>query len=328
MTNRISCARIEEAYSVIDSRFLDSPQVTFESLNSVIDAKLTLKVETLNPIRSFKGRGANYYVQRAVHLLKDRRPLVVSSVGNFGQAIAQAAAVEELPVTVFVPHETDAATLGRISAFGARIERDGKDLDEAKQIAKHHASASGQRFVEDGFDAALSEGAGTIALELLRSASDYDEILIPLGGGSILNGMGTWIKAYAPETQVVGVCARGAPSMANSWLSGSRKCTEDTKTIAGGLAIRSPVQRALEDMRQTVDDVLLVDDEMMLSAMHQLLMHSGLLIEPSGAVGVAAVLANRERFTGKRLATPLCGGNITPSQFRDWFSSADQASAG
>ncbi len=319
VANRLSCARIEEAYEIIDPRYRDSPQVSFEALDSILGTQLELKVETLNPIRSFKGRGAQYYVHCAIHVQHDRTPLVVSSVGNFGLALAQATRLEALPLTVFAPRNADEAKLRKMRELNAQIELAGEDLDGAKEAAKDYADRMGHKVVEDGFDTAISEGAGTIALELLRDASDFDAVLIPLGGGAILNGMGTWIKAHAPNTHVIGVCAQGAPSMAQSWHGRQRTCSKKTNTIAEGIAIRTPVPTALEDMHQLVDDVLLVDDETMLQAMRLLLAHCGLLVEPAGAVGLAAILAHRDRFTDRKLATPLCGGNVTPSQFSEWF---------
>lgn len=204
--------------------------------------------------------------------------------------------------------------------LGAEVVLAGGDFDAAKAAARDYAAREGLRFIEDGRDPPIAEGAGSMAVELLRRPRPFDAVLIALGNGALINGVGTWIKARAPGTRVVGVCASGAPAMERSWRNGRVETTPSVDTIADGIGVRIPVPEALEDMRGVVDDVLLVDDAMILRAMRLLLEHTGLLVEPSGAVGIAAVLAHRERFAGQFLATPLCGGNVTREQFRDWFT--------
>ena len=276
---------------------------------------MVLKVETLNPVRSFKGRGAYYYV----HRLPERTPLVVPSAGNFGQGLAHAARAHGIPLTVFAAETANPLKVARMRELGAEVVLAGQDFDAAKVAARAHAERLGSRFIEDGRDPPISEGAGTIAVELLRWPQPFDAILVALGNGAMLNGIGTWVRAHAPQTRVIGVCARGAPAMERSWRSGRVETTAAVETIADGIGVRVPVPDALTDMRGLVDEVLLVDDATILRAMRLLLHHTGLLAEPSGAVGVAVVLAHRERFAGQRLATPLCGGNVTAEQFQAWF---------
>jgi threonine dehydratase len=314
MTN-ISLARIEKAAATINPVFLNTPQLVFDSLSREIGADVVLKVETLNPIRSFKGRGPDYFVSR----LSEKTPLVAASAGNFGQGLAFAARARGITLTVFAAENANPLKLDRMRALGAEVVLAGRDFDAAKAAAYEHAQQRGLRFVEDGRDPAIAEGAGTIAVELLRWPRPFDAVLIAVGNGSLVNGMGTWIKAHASGTRVIGVCAAGAPAMERSWRSGRVETTATADTIADGIAVRVPVPPAVEDMRAVVDEVLLVDDAAILRAMQLLLHHAGLLVEPAGAVGLAAILAHRERFAGKLMATPLCGGNVTREQFRQWF---------
>jgi len=314
--SRVSLAHIEEAAAVIDPLFRDSPQLLFDPLSRDLGARVVLKVETLNPIRSFKGRGADYFV----HRLPDRAPLVAPSAGNFGQGLAYAARKRGIALTVFAAESANPLKLARMRDLGAEVVLAGGDFDAAKAAARDYAAREGLRFIEDGRDPPIAEGAGSMAVELLRRPRPFDAVLIALGNGALINGVGTWIKARAPGTRVVGVCASGAPAMERSWRNGRVETTPSVDTIADGIGVRIPVPEALEDMRGVVDDVLLVDDAMILRAMRLLLEHTGLLVEPSGAVGIAAVLAHRERFAGQFLATPLCGGNVTREQFRDWFT--------
>ena len=314
----MSLARIEEALGVIDPVFLDSPQVEFDALSRNLGAQVVLKVETLNPIRSFKGRGGCF----AVHHQPDTAHLVVASAGNFGQGLAYAAARRGLPLTVFAATNANAVKVARMRALGAEVLLAGDDFDGAKAAASLHAGQMGGVLIEDGRDAAVSEGAGTLAVELLRWPEPLDAILVALGNGAMINGVGAWIKAHSPRTRVIGVCAKGAPSMERSWRSGKVEPTDAADTIADGIAVRLPVREAVACMQGTVDDVVLVDDEAILVAMRLILDQTGILVEPSGAVGVAAVQTFRSRFAGSRIATILCGGNVTKEQFRDWFRGA------
>jgi threonine dehydratase len=203
--------------------------------------------------------------------------------------------------------------------LGAEVRLEGEDLDEAKAVARALAESEGWRFVEDGREVEIAEGAGTIALELCRWPEPFGALLVPLGNGALLSGVGTWMKAHVPSTAVIGVCAEGAPAMALSLREGAVRTTERVDTIADGIAVRVPVREALADLSGIVDDVLLVDDETMVRATRLLFWKMGLVVEPAGAAGIAALLAHRERFAGSLVATPLCGGNLTGQQVRRWL---------
>jgi threonine dehydratase len=315
---RLAAERIAEAYRVIDPVFRDSPQLEFPALSARLGAATLLKVETLNPIRSFKGRGCSYLV----HGLRGRTPLVCASAGNFGQGLAFSARARGIALTVFAAENANPLKVERMRGFGATVVLAGGDFDEAKAAARAHAAERGAAFIEDGDAPAIAEGAGTIALELLRAPDPLDAVVVPLGNGSLLNGIGTWMRAHAPETRVIGVVAQGAPAMARSWRSGGVVITTSAETIADGIAVRVPVPRALADMRGLVDDVLEVPDAAMLRAMRLLMMETGLLTEPAGAAGLAAILEHAPLFAGRRIATILCGSNVSEAQFAAWFAGA------
>lgn len=319
---RISTVRIEEAARVIDPVFLNSPQFVSESLSARLGTRLLCKVESINPIRSFKGRGTGYFVHQLAggEAGEGSRPhLVCASAGNFGQGLAYAARGRGLPVTIFAAETANPLKIEMMRASGARVELAGEDFDEAKAAAKEFAEGAGAVYVEDGREPAIAEGAGTIGLELTRWPEPLDVVVIPLGNGALLAGIGSWLRAHSPGTRVVGVCAEGAPSMAESWRVGRLIETERAETIADGIAVRVPIAEALEDLRGVVDDVITVADETILRAMRLLHQELGLVIEPAGAVGAAAVLADRERFAGRLVATPLCGGNLTGEQVARWL---------
>ena len=145
-------------------------------------------------------------------------------------------------------------------------------------------------------------------------------MLLPLGNGALLTGVGRWIKAHAPAVQVIGVAAAGADAMAASWQAGRVVDRDAVHTIADGIAVRRPVPEAVADMAGTVDDVLLVDEPAIERAMRLIYTCAGLVVEPAGVVGIAALLAHASALRGRRLATVLCGSNLTDAQMARWLT--------
>lgn len=311
----LSAHRISEAHRILDPAFRDTPQLCSEGLSRRLDLTLVLKVETVNPIRSFKGRGADFFVSR----LEGSPELVCGSAGNFGQGLAYAARGRGLKVTVFAAENANPLKVERMRALGASVHLSGSDFDAAKEAAAAYAAARGARFVEDGREPAIAEGAGTLALELCRWPEAFDTILVPLGNGALACGVGCWLRDASPQTRVVGVVAAGAPSMARSFRSGQPVATTTAETVADGIAVRRPIDEAVAALPRFVDEVLEVSEEALLDAMRALFSEHGLLSEPAGAAGLAALLESGARFRGQRVATPLCGGNVTPEQARRWL---------
>jgi threonine dehydratase len=174
--------------------------------------------------------------------------------------------------------------------------------------------------VEDGLEREISEGAGSIAVELLEKDAGFDAVLVPLGNGALLNGMARWLKSASPSTRVIGVAAAGAPAMAHSWSRKTVVRDDAVNTIADGVAVRIPVPEAVADMEGIVDDVLLVQDETLVDAMRLAHRHLGLVLEPAGALGVAAVLTRPEQFAGRHVAVVLSGGNLAPEAIGKYLS--------
>ena len=315
MNHRLSLAHIEQAMSVIDPVFLHTPQYRAESLDAVLGCRLVVKVETVNPIRSFKGRGASYLLAN----VPAGAQLICASAGNFGQAMAYACRSKGVRLIVYASVNANPLKVARMRDLGAEVRRYGDDFDAAKIEAKRVAQRQGIRMVEDSLDPATVEGAGTIGLELLRWPEPLDAVLVALGNGALVNGVGRWVKANAPATAVVAVAAAGAPAMVESWQTGTIVEYPTASTIADGIAVRVPIPEAVTDMREAVDDALLVRDEMLLTGMRLLHQHLGLVVEPSAAVGVAALLENPARFKDQTVASILCGGNLTPQQVREWL---------
>lgn len=316
MDASISVDRIEEAAEVIDPVFLHTPQFVCEPLSYRLGVTTVLKVECVNPIRCFKGRGTDYLLHR---LGPQPAGLVCASAGNFGQGMAYAARQRGVAMTVFAAVTANPLKVDRMRALGANVILEGRDFDEAKNGAVRHATETGAFYVEDGLLGPIAEGAGTIAVELGRIDEPFDACIVPLGNGSLINGMGLWIKRYSPTTRVVAVCPVGAPAMELSWREAKPVSTDTMDTIADGIAVRVPVPEALDIMRSSVDEVMLVSDEEIVEAMQWLHRDAGLVVEPAGAAGIAAIAKRRGELAGKRVATPLTGGNVTDEQLRTWL---------
>jgi len=316
LSRRLSLERIAQAASVIDPVFLDAPQFRAEALEGLLGCRLVVKVETLNPIRSFKGRGTEYLAAT----LGERPHLVCATAGNFGQGMAYSARKRGLALTIFAALTANPMKVERMRALGGDVRLVGEDADAAWAAAESFAAEHGARLVVDGRDVAISEGAGTIGIELLRRPEPFDAILVPLGDGALLAGVARWVKAHRPAIRMIGVCASGAPAMERSWRAGRVEEQGPTDTIADGIALRAPFPEALADLTGLVDDIVLVEDRVILEAMRRAHDELGVVLEPAGAAGLAALLGDRERFRGQMIGTILTGGNITVRQMREWLA--------
>lgn len=311
----LSVERIALANDVIDPCFRNSPQFEAESLSKRCGCRLVVKVETANPIRSFKARGAQFFVSR----LQDRTPLVCASAGNFGQGMAYATRQRGIPLTVFTNIGASAFKVERMRALGADVRAVGTDPDEALSGAARFAAETGALLVEDGREPAICEGAGTIAMELSRWPSPFDAVVVPLGDGGLLAGIACWIKAHTPNTRVIGVCATGAPAMRLAWRQ-RQVVSAPCSTIADALAVQTPFPEALARLQTSIDDILLVDDAALVRGMRLAHHELGLVLEPAGAAGLAALLTHDADFRGQSVATVLTGGNLTIEQLRQWLT--------
>ena len=203
--------------------------------------------------------------------------------------------------------------------LGAEVRLEGSDFDAAKDAARRYASASDAFYVEDGALPEIAEGAGTIALELSESGPMPEIMLVPLGNGALATGIGAWCRYVSSGTRVVGVVAEGAPSMRLSFEARKPIPTAEAATIADGIAVREPVPYAVRTMMDTVDEVVAVSEAAIVRAMRLAHEHLGLVVEPAGVVGLAALLQHPLSWQGARVATPLCGGNVGREDARRWL---------
>lgn len=303
------------ADTLIDPVFCNTPQFECETLSTLLGCRIYLKAETLNPIRSFKGRGASLLVHRA-----KERSIICASAGNFGQAMAWCCRAKGIHLTVYASIHANPLKVSRMRDLGAEVILAGEDFDSAKAIAKKVAVEKGIRFVEDSLDVDTVVGAGTIGIELFSNDDlSYEVVLVPLGNGALVNGIGMAAKNYNSTTRIVAIQSENAPAMVESWKSKTIVRHEKIETIADGIGVRIPVPEALDEMTELVHSCLLVQESTIIKAMQLLRLHAGILVEPSAAVGLAALLENRELFARQRVVLILTGSNLTEQQIQQWF---------
>ncbi|MDQ1033680.1 threonine dehydratase [Streptomyces sp. V3I8] len=317
---RLDTARIRAARRVIDPVFLDTPLYRCEALEPVLGCGVSIKLETANPVRSFKARGTEV----VAGLLADSasRAAVCASAGNLGMALAWSGRDRGLDVTVVASRYATRAKLDRIRAWGAELELVDGDHETARERAAAIARHDSIRLVEDSLDIETCEGAATIGLELVDAAASFDTVLIALGGGALATGVGHVMKALAPGVEVICVQPSGAPALTLSWHRRRVVGTGPTDTIADGVAGRHPVPAVLDDLLLVADDAVLVQEASIIAGMRMLFDRAGLVVEPSAALGIAAVLEDRDRFAGRHVVTIVCGSNVDMDAYRRWVGAA------
>jgi threonine dehydratase len=283
-----------------------TPLVRSLLLSRELDCNLWVKNETVSPVASFKWRGA------LNDILREGRNLgvVTSSTGNHGQGVAWAAQITGVPAHIFLPLGANPLKRAKIAMLGATIHDVGYDLDAAKEEAIEFARGEGLRFVDDGDSEGVIEGAGTIGLELARELDPIDYVFVPMGSGSLASGIGRAL----PDARIVAVQSSGSPAMVESFHA-RRAIEKPAQTIADGLICRVPAQLALDELLAHVDDAMAIPDEEILAAARTMILSAHVLVEPSGAAGLAAALRMREELRGKTAVVIATGSNVTAEVF-------------
>jgi len=315
---RLDLGRILQARHEISRGFRDTPQFACPALGNLLGCELLIKLETANPIGCFKGRGAEIVASR---LARSPGPKVAvcASAGNLGLALAYSGRARGIRVTVIAGTSANAAKIDRIRRLGAVVELVEGDIENARERAREITAHGDAFLVEDSENLDTCEGAGTIGLEILDGFHRIDTILLALGGGALATGVGHVFKTLSPTTEVVCVQPRGAPAMAMSWRAREIVTTDRTDTIADGVAGRFPIPAVLGDLLAIADHVPLVEEESIVAGMRMLYRHAALVVEPSAALGVAAILEDPLRYRGKRVAVVICGSNVLSDSFSSWM---------
>ena len=308
--------RIIEAATVISPELRDSPLHRHAGLDAAVGAHVLVKDETTGPVGSFKARGTDFLVARGVAAGEE---LVCASAGNFGQGLARSGTARGHQVTVFASINANPLKIERMRKLGAEVRLSGADFDAANAAAGEYAAGRPTaRYIEDCDIPEVAEGAGTIARELTETGAAFDTFVVPVGGGALANGIGTWLRHTRPQCRIIGVGAAGAPALHDSWHAGRLIETGSVDTIADGIATRVPIAYAMTHLANTLDDFVLVEDAEMLAAMRLVMDTLGVVAEPSSASTIAAMLKLKGRL-GRTVATMLSGGNLTAEQKRAWL---------
>ena len=303
----ISLADVEAAAARIEGRVIRTPSLYSDAVSRATGVHVTLKLESLQAIGSFKERGAANKL--ALLTEAERRAGVIAmSAGNHAQAVARHATLAGINATIVMPTFTPATKISRTAAWGANVVLHGETLVEAGDHASVLAARQGLVFVHPYDDPAVMAGQGTLALELLQDTGPLDVLLVPVSGGGMLAGCAVVAAAMRPGLEVIGVEVAGYASLGQT-LTGLA-LQVGGPTIADGIAVRDIGAAPLEVIRRHVADVVAVPERVVEDAIALLAEGAKLVAEGAGATGVAALLAFPERFRGRRVATVLCGGNI------------------
>ena len=309
-TRLVGLDEIDDARRRLEGVAVHTPVDRSRALSDVVGGEVFVKCENLQRTGSFKIRGAYNRISR---LTDDERRagVVAASAGNHAQGVALAATLTETPATVFMP---EAAPLPKVEAtqrYGAKTVLTGKDFGEAFAAAMEYAQESGATFVHPFDHPHVIAGQGTIGREVLEVVPEVGTIVVPIGGGGLISGIAAAVTALRPEAKVVGVQAKGAPCFIESLKQGRPVTIENMLTIADGIAANTPGELTLAHVREQVHDVVPVTDDAMAQALVFSLERMKLVLEPSGAAGIAALLGGLVDVTPP-VVVILSGGNIDP----------------
>lgn len=299
---------ITDAEARIRGVVLETPTLPSTSFSRLAGCEVLLKAENLQRTGSFKIRGALNAISQ---LSPESKALgvVAASAGNHAQGVALAAAELGIESTVFMPENAAIPKVSATVEYGAHVELGGANLAEATDRGLAFADRTGATMIHPYDNPHIIAGQGTLGLELLRQVPDADTVVIPLGGGGLLSGSAAAIKALKPQTKIVGVHAAAVPTYVEARRSGVAVQIEPEPTVADGIAVSRPAQICFEMIEQYVDELVTVTDAQITESVALLLERAKYLVEPSGAVAVAAILNGIAPCDGQTVAV-LSGGNV------------------
>lgn len=314
---------IRAAGERIADAIVHTPTLRSAVFDSAVGANTWLKAESLQRTGAFKIRGATNAVRRVLATDTTVRRFVTASSGNHAQAVAEAARSRGATATIVMPENASLLKLAETRARGAEVIQHGRFSDERKTLARQLAQSPGSYYVDPTDDADVIAGQGTIALELLADVSDIDVVVAPIGGGGLIAGISAALKRLNAEIFVLGVEPVGSASMSESLRVGAPTALEHVASVADGLLVRQPGALPFAHVQAFVDDIVLVEEDEILDAMRLLAARTKLVVEPSGAVALAAGLAGRvprPRGDATNVAFVVSGGNVSLEPYATWLS--------
>jgi threonine dehydratase len=311
----LSLSEIERAATIVYAAMPPTPQYAWPLLARRTGCETWVKHENHTPIGAFKVRGGLVYMDRLRHETPGSRGVISATRGNHGQSIALAAARVGIPATIVVPLGNSVEKNAAMRAFGAELVEAGHDFDAARDVAMRLAAERSLDMVPS-FHRDLVCGVATYAHELFRTAPPIDTVYVPIGLGSGICGTIAMRDALSPGTKVVGVVSTEAPAYALSFAAGKVVPTNSADTMADGMAVRGPNDEALAVILKGADRIVQVSDAEVMAAMRAYYEDTHQLAEGAGAAALAALLQERDRMKGKRVALVLSGGNIDRPLYR------------
>jgi threonine dehydratase len=304
----VTAADIDCAATAIGRAIAKTPLVPAPALSATAGCEVWLKLETQHPTGSFKERGA---LNKLLTLNENERGagVVAMSAGNHAQGVAYHARRLGIPATIVMPEGTPFTKIDRTESLGATVVLQGDNLVAAREAAETLARDKGLVPVHPYDDPAVIAGQGTIAVEILADKPDLDVLIVPIGGGGLISGIAVAAKALRPEIEIIGVQSALFPAMRDV-LAGKTPDMSSGATLAEGIAVKEPGLLTRQIVAALVADILLADDTRIEAAIEHLVDREKIVAEGAGAAGVAALLANAERFQGKRVGVVITGGNI------------------
>ena len=306
----VTLAEIQAARERLGDAVYRTPCARSETLSRQTGQNIFLKLENLQMTGSFKERGA---LNRIATLTPEqaRRGVIAASAGNHAQGVAYHATRAGIRSTIVMPLATPLVKVQATRGFGAEVILHGANYDEACAEATRRAEADGTTFIHPFDDPFVIAGQGTIALELLEQVPNLEAVVVPIGGGGLISGIGTALKASRPDIRVIGVQTSRLPSMQRALREGHPITLDPATTIADGIAVRRAGDITLPLVQRFVDEIVTVEEDEIASAILTLLEREKTLAEGAGAAALAAVLQHRTSLPAfTRIAVLVCGGNI------------------
>ncbi len=305
----VTIADIEDARRVIAGVVLRTPMLPAPRLSALTGAEVFVKYENLQVTNSFKDRGALVKLA-SLNETERKRGVVAMSAGNHAQSVAYHAARLGSPATIVMPVTTPFVKVAATRSHGAEVVLDGQTVADAQARCETIQQERGMTLVHPYDDEKVIAGQGTIALEMLEEVPDLDQLVIPIGGGGLISGNAIAARAVNPKIEIVGCEAMLYPAVWNALEHGNRAI--GGPTLAEGIAVKNVGKLTLPIIRELVSDVVLVDEAHLERAVNAYVTLQKTMAEGAGAAGLAALLAEPDRFKGKRVGLILCGGNIDP----------------
>ena len=306
----LSLSAIQEARERITDAVRVTPMEYSYTFSERTGAAVHLKLENFQRTGAFKIRGALNRITTLSAAQQDAG-VVTASAGNHAQGVALAATRAGVDATIVMPEHAPISKVKATRRYGGRVVLDGVDYEEAQARAHEIEREEGRTYVHAFDDEMVMAGQGTIGLEILEQQPDVDTVIVPIGGGGLISGIATAIKAQQPDVRVIGVQAEGASSVIDSLAAGEIRERDSVNTVADGIATRSVGEQPFEIIQERVDEVVTVSDEEIALALTLLLERSKTLVEGAGAVALSALLEDRFEYDDDEVIVPaLCGGNI------------------